>query len=698
MVQELPLLINIAAALVAAFIGGLLARRLGLPTFVGYLAAGMAIGPFTPGFVGDVETIGQLAEIGVVFLMFGVGLHFSFHDLWAVRDIAIPGALIRMMMATALGFGLTQLWGWPVPAGLVLGLAISIASTVVLLHALMDQGLLNTVHGQVAVGWLVMEDMATVVILVLMPALFARDGGNPWLTVGSALFSAAVFVGLMLFAGSRFAPWMLTKIARTRSRELFILTVVTIALGTAVGSAELFGVSLALGAFLAGVVLGGSMVSHQVAAEVLPFRETFAVLFFVSVGMLVDFSHLITHADQVLALTALIVLGRYVLTVGLGIFFPRPALTILIVAAGLSQIGEFSFIVGEMGVLLGLLSQEQYSLILAGALLSIMVNPLMFRTIPHAEAFLRRFPALWRLLDRSGPTPAPPAEKLVDHVVVVGYGRVGQHIVTVLGHLGIPFLVVELDAGRAEEFEQQGVLTLFGDAANSEVLTHTGLERARTLVVTVPNEAAVEIIVASAHDIAPKLPIIARAATRSGVERLARLGARDVIHPELEGGLEVLRHTLLALGYPLLEVQQYADAVRHDQYDPAVSTHEEHWVLDRLLRSVRGMEIAWVLLDSDSPLAGKSLAEANIRARTEASVIAILRNQQVIANPKSATLLQAGDVVGLIGEATHVAEARQLLAPGTQPAAPGQEQAHENVADVVRAFDIAPKEGQARLG
>lgn len=661
--HELPLLINIAAALVAAFVGGLLARRLGLPTIVGYLAAGVAIGPFTPGFVGDIETISQLAELGVIFLMFGVGLHFSFRDLWMVRDTAIPGAIGQMLIASGLGFGLTQLWGWSAPAGLVLGVAISIASTVVLLRGLMDQGLLNTPHGQVAVGWLVLEDLATVVILVLMPALFARSGGNPWLTAGTTLFSSAVFVGLMLFAGVRLAPWLLTRIARTRSRELFILTVVAIALGTAVGSAELFGVSLALGAFLAGVVLGESTISHQVGAEVLPFRETFAVLFFVSVGMLVNLNYLMLNVGHVLALTALIVLGKFVFTIILGVFFPRPARTALVVAAGLSQIGEFSFIVGQAGVSLNILTQEQYSLILAGALLSIMVNPLMFRTIPHVKAFLQRFPALWQLLDRHGPTSQPPGEKLAGHVVVIGYGRVGEHIVTVLGYLGVPRLIVELDASRLTEFEQQGVPTLFGDAANSEILTHTGLERARALVVTVPDETAAEIIIASAHEIAPHLPIIARAATRSGVERLVKLGARDVILPELEGGLEILRHTLLALGYPLLEVQHYADAVRRDQYDPVISTHEEHWMLDRLLHTVRGMEIAWVLLNCASPVAGQTLAEANIRAKTEASVIAILRNQHIIANPKSATVLCPGDIVGLIGETAQIDEARKLLSP-----------------------------------
>jgi CPA2 family monovalent cation:H+ antiporter-2 len=672
--HELPLLINIAAALSAAFIGGLLARRIGLPTIVGYLAAGMAIGPFTPGFVGDIETISQLAELGVIFLMFGVGLHFSFRDLWAVRDTAIPGALAQILIATGLGFALTQLWGWSVPAGLVLGLAISVASTVVLLRGLTDQGLLNTVHGQVAIGWLVLEDLATVIILVLLPPLFGPSGGSSWLTVATTLLSAAIFVGLMLFAGARIAPWLLTRIVRTRSRELFILTVVTLALGTAVGSTEFFGVSLALGAFLAGVVLGESPISHQVGAEILPFRETFAVLFFVSVGMLVNINYLIANAEQVLALTTLIVLGKFVFTTMLGVFFPRPLYTTLVVAAGLSQIGEFSFIVGQAGVALGLLTQEQYSLILAGALLSIMVNPLMFRTVPKVEAFIQRFPTLWRLFDRHGPLPQSPAETLTDHVVIVGYGRVGQHIVTVLGRLGVPRLVIEIDAGRVAEFEEQGILTLFGDAANSEILSHAGLERARALVVTVPNEAAAEIIVAAAYQIAPKLPIIARAATHGGIERLAKLGADDIIHPELEGGLEVLRHTLLALGYPSLDVQQYADAVRRDQYDPYVSTPEEQRVLDKLLLTVRGMEIAWVVVNSSSSVIGKTLAEANIRAKTGASVIAILHDQQVIANPKPDTVLHAGDVVGLIGDTAHIAQARQLLASELSPVGDGQEQ------------------------
>lgn len=584
--HTLPLLIQMTVALGAAFCGGLIARRFKLPTIVGYLLAGVAIGPFTPGFIGDVETITQLAELGVIFLLFGVGLHFSLRDLWAVRKIAIPGALGQMTLATLTGFALTHLWGWSVAAGVVLGLAISIASTVVLLRGLMDQGLLNTRHGQAAVGWLILEDLATVLILVLLPVLSPADQGNLWQTASWALVKTGMFAGVMLLIGARLIPWLLLRIAHTRSRELFILAVVVIALGIALLAAELFGISLALGAFLAGVVISESAISHQVGAEVLPFRETFAVLFFVSIGMLVNPGYVFSHADQVLALTALIVLGKPLLTLFLGLLIPAPARTTLVVAVGLSQIGEFSFIIGQEAVSLGLLTQDQYSLILTGALLSILLNPLMFRAMPLTEALLRRWPWLWQNLDRHGHVPQPPSEALSDHVVLVGYGRVGQHLVTVLKHLTIPQLVVDRDVERVKQLEQQGIPTLLGDAANSEVLTHAHLERARALVVTMPEEATAELVVAAAHDLAPGVPVIARAATEAGVRRLSALGAQEVIHPELEGGLVIVRQALVRLGFPEHDVDQYTEAVRRDRYETDVDTSAEQQALQQLRNAI----------------------------------------------------------------------------------------------------------------
>jgi len=661
--HEVALFATIAMALVTAFIGGYIARKIGLPTLVGYLVAGMVIGPFTPGFVGDTASASQLAELGVIFMMFGVGLHFSLKDLWSVRSIAIPGALLQMLIATVLGFLLTQLWGWSVNAGLVVGLALSIASTVVLLRGLEDNGMLNSVHGKVVVGWLVLEDLATIAILVLLPALLGGSADHQSDSIVVALLKTAVFVVIMLLAGARLMPWLLTRIAQTRSRELFILAVVTVALGTAFGAYELFGVSLALGAFLAGMVIGESDISHQVGAEVLPFRDLFSVIFFVSVGMLVNPAAIWTNLGQVIILTALIVVGKGIFTLLLGLVLPASGRTILVVAAGLSQIGEFSFIVGQTGVSLGILSQDQYGLILAGAVISIIINPFMFRLIPAAERTLQKFPALWKRLDHGAPMPAPMQEGMHDHVVVVGYGRVGKHIGHVLEKLELPYLVVESDAVAAKDIQAQGIQTLFGDAANSEVLTHAGLDKARALVVTVPDEATAELVVATGKQLAPSLPIIARAGTESGVNRLSKLGANTIIHPELEGGLEIVRHTLLSLGYPMVQIQQYTDAVRSDAYADSLADNEQHYVLDQFVSAMRSVEIAWHPVSAASPVLGKTLAEANLRTKVGASVIAMIRDEKVMPNPKSDMQFLEGDLVAFIGSSQELNEVELYLHP-----------------------------------
>ena len=659
--HEITLLINIVVALVVAFIGGVIARRISLPTIVGYLLAGIAIGPFTPGFVGDMETISQLAELGVIFLMFGVGLHFSLDDLWTVRAVAIPGALGRMVIIILLGFGFSQLWGWTITSGIVIGLAISIASTVVLLRVLTDNGLLNTPHGKAAIGWVIVEDLATVLILVLMPTLVNAADSFNWGQLGFTLLKAAGFVLVALFAGKRFIPWILLRIAHTRSRELFILAVLTIALGVAVGAAELFGVSLALGAFVAGVVVNESPLSHQVGADVLPFQEAFAVLFFVSIGMLVNPNYIVNNITTILAFTALILFGKALVTMLMGFILPWPAHTTLVLAAVLSQIGEFSFILGQEGMALGLLNRDQYSLILAGSLLSITLNPIIFRFMTPAEKWLQKLPAVWRLLDRHHPMPLSVEESIAEHVVIVGYGRVGHHIVNLLGQMEIPHLVIDADAARIEELNRRGVPSLYGDASNSEILTHAGLQRARALVVAGPDESSSELVVAAARDISPTLPIVARATTIDGIDRLSELGAQDVIHPELEGGLEIVRHALLQLNFPLHEIIHYIDAVRRDHYDVQVNTEEEQRFLHELISASGNVEVSWFRLEADSPLVGQTLQEVNLRTLTGASVVAIMRNRQLIANPKSSTVFQAEDRLGFIGNKEQIEAAQHLL-------------------------------------
>lgn len=659
--HEVPLLINITLALIVAFLGGVAARRIGLPTIVGYLLAGIAIGPFTPGFVGDINTIQQLAEMGVIFLMFGVGLHFSFQDLWNVRDIAVPGALIQTAFATVLGIIMSQFWGWTLLSGLMLGLAISVASTVVLLRGLMDNSLLNTSHGQAAVGWLVMEDILSVAILVLMPILSTSSGSFHWQDLVITFLKAVAFVAIMFFAGTRLLPWLLEKIAHTRSRELFILAILAITLGTAMSASELFGVSLALGAFVAGAIISQSHLSHQVGADLFSFRETFSVLFFVSVGMLVNPIFLWENMSQVVSLTLLVVVGKAAIVLLLGFLFPRPARTFLVVAVGLSQVGEFSFILGQGALSLNLLDGNQYSLILAAALISITLNPFMYKLLPWLERQLRKIPGFWKKLDANTQILEIKKEKLIDHVVIIGYGRVGKHMVDVLEKLSVPMLVIEADAERITQLNRRKIPTLYGDAGNSEVIDHAHLDRASVLVVTIPNETSAELIVAAARSLNPDLPIIARAATEDGVRMLAKLGANHAIHPELEGGLEMVHHTLLRLGYPLQEVHRYSDAVRQDRYNLSITTDEEHRSLRELLAAFQGIEIVWLTLCENSFLAGKSLADANIRARTGASMVALLRGEQLIANPKSITVFEVGDRVGFIGEKDQLEAVAQLV-------------------------------------
>ncbi len=660
--EDFTLFATITIAVLLAFIGGFLARKLNIPSIVGYLVAGLAISPFTPGFDADTSAVSQLAEMGVIFMMFGVGLHFSLKDLWNVRQIAIPGALLQTTLSTLAGLAISQLWGWSFEAGLVLGLSISVASTVVLLRGLADSGFVTTNHGRVAIGWLVFEDLFTIVILVLMPVLVNQEG-NPIVSVGWALLKTAIFAAGMMLIGTRFLSWVLTQIALTRSRELFILAVVAMALGVSYLANIMFGVSLALGAFLAGVVIGESDVHHQVGAEAVPFRDFFSVLFFVSVGMLVNPEVVLANVDKVLILAFLVIVGKGIITLLLGFILPSSARTMIIVAAGLSQIGEFTFLVGQTAVALGLLDVDQYGLILAAAAISIIANQLMFRLVPVSERALRAIPFLWQRMERGGPTPEAFHAQMEDHVVIVGYGRVGRHIGSVLQRLGLPFVVVEQDMAYAVELQQQGINTMFGDAANSEILLHVCLDCAKALVVTVPNETTAELVVGAAHSISPDTPIIVRAATEDRLDDLIRLGATHVINPELEGGLEILRYTLLTLEYSTGQIQHYIDTIRGDTYEGILPGERGYPVLDQLLMSTRGVEIAWVPLESGSPLIGSTLAEANIRSRIGASVVAVVRDNRVIANPKSHIAFMEGDLVGLIGDPHELESAGRLLGP-----------------------------------
>lgn len=566
MLHDTPLISTIVAALVLAFILGAVANRLKLPPLVGYLIAGIFVGPHTPGFVADESLAKELSEIGVILLMFGVGLHFSLKDLLSVRAIAIPGALVQIGGATGLGLGLAMLLGWDVGGGLLFGLALSVASTVVLIKALQDRHMLQSERGRIAVGWLIVEDLAMVLALVLIPALAtaANSGGAHGTEPDTLLrliqsvlpfelgvpgilavtiIKVALFVGFMLIVGRRLIPMALHYTAHTGSRELFRLAVLAIALGVAAGAAYLFGVSLALGAFFAGMILSESELSHRAAEETLPLRDAFAVLFFVAVGMLFDPSIILREPLPILATVLIIIAGKSLLAMAIVLAFRMPIGTAIIVAVSLAQVGEFSFILAELGVNLGILPEAGRNLILGGAIISIILNPLAFWA---ADKFLVRAQASAPVPEPAAAIPdAAPAESIAPpaaqkHTIIVGFGRVGSVIAERLLRLTLPFVVIEDGEDRGNAARALGVTVIPGNAATSDALNLAGIATARSLYVAIPNAFEAGQAIEQARRANPGLVIAARAHSDEEAEYLKQLGADHVIMGEREIALGML--------------------------------------------------------------------------------------------------------------------------------------------------------------
>lgn len=530
--HELSLITTIAAALGFGLIFGMIAIRLKLPALVGYLAAGVLIGPATPGFVADVSLASQLAEIGVMLLMFGVGLHFSLKDLLDVRRIALPGAILQIAVATAMGIGMTHLWGWSLGAGLVFGLALSVASTVVLLRALESRGILDSMNGRIAVGWLVVEDLVTVLVLVLLPALAGPLGGKGaggddslWMALGKTLLQVGAFVAFMLLVGRKIFPWFLWRVAKTNSRELFTLSVIAAAVGIAYGSSHLFGVSFALGAFFAGMVLRESELSHRAAEESLPLRDAFSVLFFVSVGMLFDPMVLVEEPLHVLAVVAIIIFGKSIAAMALVLALRYPLNTAITVSASLAQIGEFSFILAALGISLELMPQEGQSLILAGAIISIAVNPLLFTAIEPLQRWLRQNSDLVRKLE-SSPDPlaelpmSVPHERLTGQVVLVGYGRVGRRIADALTAKGVHYVIAEQNREIVDALRRRDQPAVVGNAAEPAVLIQAHIARAAVLVIATPDTFHVRTMIETAKALNPGIRVVVRTHNEQEAELL----------------------------------------------------------------------------------------------------------------------------------------------------------------------------------
>ncbi len=566
MEHNVSLISTLAAGFGLALIFGFIAERLKLPALVGYLLAGIAIGPATPGYVADVGIASQLSEIGVMLLMFGVGLHFSLKDLMAVKRIALPGAVVQMTVATLLGMGLAMSWGWSFGGALVFGLSLSCASTVVLLKALEARGAIDSVNGRIAIGWLVVEDLATVLILVLLPPLAPMLSGAAatetagqaplWQTLAETLAQIAAFVALMLVVGRRLLPWMLWQVARTGSRELFTLMVIAVAIGIAYGASELFHVSFALGAFFAGMVMRESEYSHRAAEESLPLRDSFSVLFFVSVGMLVDPMTVVQQPWHVLGTVLVIMLGKALAATALVLVFRYPLNTAMTVSASLAQIGEFSFILAGLGLQLGLMPKDGMNLVLAGAMISIALNPVMFAAVGPVQRWVLARSAFARKLEqRDDPYAELPMTTerafLEGQVVLVGYGRVGRRIAQALDERHIPIVVAEQNRETVEALRKQGRAAVSGDASDPMVLIQAHIANAAMLVVALPDSMKARQMAEIARQLNPGIEIVLRThgEEESALLRKEQLGTVFYGEEELARGMS--RHVLQRFNAPL---------------------------------------------------------------------------------------------------------------------------------------------------
>jgi CPA2 family monovalent cation:H+ antiporter-2 len=566
--HSFDLILTLTGGFAGALVFGYLTQRLGLSPIVGYLLAGVAVGPHTPGFVADTALAEQLAEVGVILLMFGVGLQFHVHELLAVRNVAIPGAVAQSAVATILGATLAQTFGWTLSSAIVFGIALAVASTVVLIRVLADNNALHTRAGHIAVGWLVVEDLFTIVALVLLPIAFGGDGSG---LGGALLFTGlkvAALVAFTAFVGARLIPRVLDHVASTHSRELFTLTVLVIALGIAVGSAAVFDVSMALGAFLAGLVVGRSDYSLRAASEALPLRDAFAVLFFVSVGMLLDPAALLRNPALVGGALAVVMIGKPLAAFAIMWLMRYPFATSLSVAVALAQIGEFSFMLSRVGRDLGVLSEEAGNVIVAVAMLSIVFNPILYRFIKPSDRWTLAHPLFRRVVDRSStrerPDILPPAIDAAHRAVVVGYGPTGRTVTRLLRENGLEPIVIDMNVNTVRELREQGVRAIYGDATHRDTLEQAGVATANNLILTSVGMTDGGETIRHAKELNPGIHVLARAQYLRDVPALRNAGAEGVASAESEVGLALTEMMLHRLGATPDQIDHERERVRSE--------------------------------------------------------------------------------------------------------------------------------------
>lgn len=644
---------DLIIVVVAALLGGLLAQRLKQPVMLGYIVAGVAVGPHTGGVtVSDVSDIEHLAEIGVALLLFGLGLEFSLKKLAPVRKVALIGAPIQMGLTIALGFGFGKLLGFGWMAALWLGALASLSSTMVILKALMSQGFLGTLSSRVMLGMLIVQDLAVVPLMIVLPELDAPGFGLG--VLGIAALKAIAFLAAMVLLGTRLLPYVLRLVARSGSRELFVLSVT--GLGLAVGYAtHAVGLSFAFGAFVAGMVLSESDHGHQALSEIVPVRDLFGLLFFASVGMLLDPAYMLENAPLVAAGVAVFSLGKGAIFAGLTRAFGYGNVVPLATALGLFQVGEFSFVLARVGLADGSLPKHVYSFMLTVAIITMAITPLVSGATGRIYQRMRKRPG-FRALE----TIHIEDGALKDHVIIAGGGRHGRQIAEVFQHLELPHVTIELDQYRFEELKKATLPAIYGDATGEAVLEAAHVERARLILVTTPDQATNEAIIRLARAHNADVHVVARADGLEGAKALAQLGVYEVVRPELEAALEMTRQGLIHLGVPRDRVDVYEDRVRR-AHARAPDAEPELSLLDELVNVDEEIALAWLSVEGGSRLAGASLEEAAVRKTTGASVVAVRRNGKLVPHPGAGFRVEAGDSLGVMGTFAQRAACEQLV-------------------------------------
>ncbi|MCK9239812.1 cation:proton antiporter [Desulfocurvus sp.] len=649
---------DIILVVVAALFGGLAAQRLRQPLVLGYILAGILVSPHM-GLVtlSSVHDIELLAEIGVALLLFALGLEFSFEDLRPVRRVALIGTPIQILLVTALGYGIGRGLGWEWLPSVWLGAMLSLSSTMVILKTLESQGWMGTLSSRVMIGILVVQDLALVPLLIILPQLGAQDGGLA--ALGWAGLKSALFLGLMVVAGTRVFPWLLGRVARAGSRELFLLTICAIGLGVGYGT-YLFGLSFAFGAFVAGMVLSESDFGYQALADILPLRDVFGLLFFASVGMLLDPAFLMENLGIVLLLTGLVFLGKGTIMAGLTRVFGYGNVIPLAVGLGLFQVGELSFLIARAGLESKALGADQYSLLLTTTVMTMILTPFTSRLTAPLYALVRRF---------NGRAPLEtidlPRSELTDHIIIVGHGRIGGMVAGVLRRQGIAHVVIESAHRAMVDAKQAGVPVIYGDAAQEIVMEAANPDEARLVLVTPPDFSSARAVVARLMEQHPDLPVIVRAAGREQQLALMEMGVREIILPEMEAGVEFARQSLLRLGLPPTDVQQLADELHREMYAALYEQVPAYAATARLSAARDLLSVSWVRVAPGSPVAGRAIKDLAVRTRTGASIVGVLRPEGFTANVGPDDALHPGDIAAVIGTREQTGAFRHMAAAPT---------------------------------